>query len=213
MTLTWHQNKIDEHAIILIADASIPAYRNGRIGPRYCTSKHWLEISHMKIEKDAMDTLSTEVSRVLISKRDLVKATILTSLGSPPLAGQTSRPGSLDIVELSTLIILKLKGRVKVDLRLCGLAHGLLTAWIKQPILDPDLVRYKHVELKDLASGSGVPARVAGTSNWKYWQLCASASSLTQFGAHQFQGFIPFSSHGGSPDRHFVAETGGREAA
>jgi hypothetical protein len=50
MTLTWHQAKIDEHAAILIADPSIPAYRNDKIGPgkllmvcflpRYC--EYWV---------------------------------------------------------------------------------------------------------------------------------------------------------------------------
>ncbi|KAJ6566782.1 hypothetical protein B0H19DRAFT_1067062 [Mycena capillaripes] len=123
---------------------------------------------------------SFEISRVLIGKRNLVKATILTSLGSSPLAGQTSRPGSLNIVELSNLIISKVKVRVKFDLRLCGrvavlritettdakywgavdtkLADVLAThpspakqsKWIKQRILNPDLVRYKHVELNDI---------------------------------------------------------------
>ncbi|KAJ7845007.1 hypothetical protein B0H14DRAFT_3455232 [Mycena olivaceomarginata] len=144
----------------------------------------------MSLDKDAKNTLSSEISRVLTGKRNLVKATILNSLGSPPLAGQTSRPGSLDIIELSTLIISNLKVQVKVDLRLCGrvaVLRKLITEttdtkywgavdakfadvrathsdpakqseWIKVRILDPDLVRYKHVELKDLAGGPGVPA-------------------------------------------------------
>jgi hypothetical protein len=126
MTLTWHQAKIDEHAAILIADPSIPAYRNDKIGPSkllldlVLANPGWEFSTHMNLDKDAKNTLSSEISRVLTGKRNLVKATILSSLGSPPLVGQTSRPGSLDIVELSTLIISKLKVQVKVDLRLCG---------------------------------------------------------------------------------------------
>ncbi|KAJ7306315.1 hypothetical protein DFH08DRAFT_1054531 [Mycena albidolilacea] len=181
--------KIDEHAAVLIADASIPAYRNDKIGPGkllmdiVLANPGWGFSAHMKLEKDAMDTLSSEISRVLT--------------GSPPLAGQTSRPGSLDIVELSNLIISKLKVRVKVDLRLCGrvaILHKLITEttdakywgavdtkladvrathpdpakqskWIKVRILDLDLVQYRHVDLKDLASGPVVPAvPVAGPS-------------------------------------------------
>ncbi|KAJ7354127.1 hypothetical protein DFH08DRAFT_984407 [Mycena albidolilacea] len=195
--------KIDEHAAVLIADASIPAYRNDKIGPGkllmdiVLANPGWGFSAHMKLEKDAMDTLSSEISRVLTGKRNLVKAAIRTSLGSPPLAGQTSRPGSLDIVELSNLIISKLKVRVKVDLRLCGrvaVLRKLITEttdakywgavdtkladvrathpdpakqskWIKVRILDLDLVQYKHVDLKDLASGPVVPAvPVAGPS-------------------------------------------------
>ncbi|KAJ6548878.1 hypothetical protein B0H19DRAFT_1237508 [Mycena capillaripes] len=106
------------------------------------------------------------ISRVLIGERNLVEAIILTSLGSPPLAGQTSRPGSLDIVELSNLIISGLKRKLitettglkywgAVDTKLADVraTHpnpAKQSKWIKQRILDPDLVRYKHVELEDV---------------------------------------------------------------
>ncbi|KAJ7360807.1 hypothetical protein DFH08DRAFT_1031026 [Mycena albidolilacea] len=182
--------KIDEHAAVLIADASIPAYRNDKIGPSkllmdiVLANPGWGFSAHMKLEKDAMNTLSSEISRVLTGKRNLVKAT-------------TSWPGSLDIIELLNLIISKLKVRVKVDLRLCrhvAVLRKLITEttdakywgavdtklanvrathpdpakqskWIKVCILDLDLVQYKHVDLKDLTSGPVVPAvPVAGPS-------------------------------------------------
>ncbi|KAJ7306849.1 hypothetical protein DFH08DRAFT_975875 [Mycena albidolilacea] len=188
--------KIDEHAAILIADPSIQAYRNDKIGPGkllmevILANPSWGFGTHMNLNKDAKNTLSSKISRVMTGKRNLVKATILISLGSPPLAGQTSWPGSLNIVELSTLIISKLKVQVKVDVCLCrcvAVLRKLITEttdtkywgavdakladmqathpdpakkskWIKDYILDLDLLRYKHVELKDLASGPGVPA-------------------------------------------------------
>ncbi|KAF7349038.1 hypothetical protein MVEN_01425400 [Mycena venus] len=119
-------NKINEHAAILIADSSIPAYRNDTIGPSklltdmVLANPDWGFGLHLKLEKDAMDTLSSEVSSVLTAKRNIVKTVIISSLGSSPPDGSEQRTGALDIVELSHLIISKLKVRIKVDIRLCG---------------------------------------------------------------------------------------------
>ncbi|KAJ7347813.1 hypothetical protein DFH08DRAFT_808589 [Mycena albidolilacea] len=144
---------------------------------------------HLKSGKDAMDTLSSEVSLVLTAKRNTIKTVVISSLGSSPPEGSEQRTDALDIVELSHLLISKLKVRVKVDIRLCGrvaILRKLIaekndntywgavdrqlanvrkkhpdpvkqSKWIKQHMLDPDLALYKHVELKDLASGPGVP--------------------------------------------------------
>ncbi|KAF7360902.1 hypothetical protein MSAN_01119900 [Mycena sanguinolenta] len=121
-------NKISDHAAILITDSSIPAYRDDTIGPSQLLTDMVLANpdwgfqvgSHLKSEKDAMDTLASEVSTVLTAKRNTIKGVIISSLGSSPSEGSERRTGALDIVELSHLIITKLKVRVKVDLRLCG---------------------------------------------------------------------------------------------
>ncbi|KAJ7334012.1 hypothetical protein DFH08DRAFT_965771 [Mycena albidolilacea] len=188
-------SKISEHAAILIADSSIPAYRNDKIGPSkllmdmVLANPDWGFGLHLKSEKDAMDTLSSEVSLVLTAKRNTIKTVVISSLGSSPPEGSEQRTDALNIVELSHLLISKLKVRVKVDIRLCGrvaILRKLIaekndntywgavdrqlanvrkkhpdpvkqSKWIKQHMLDPDLALYKHVELKDLASGPGVP--------------------------------------------------------
>ncbi|KAJ6473050.1 hypothetical protein C8R45DRAFT_1217551 [Mycena sanguinolenta] len=118
--------KISEHAAILITDSSIPAYHDDAIGPSkllmdmVLANPDWGFGLHLKSEKDAMDTLASEVSTVLTAKRNTIKGVIISSLGSSPSHGSERRNGALDIVELSSLIITKLKVRVKVDLRLCG---------------------------------------------------------------------------------------------
>jgi hypothetical protein len=119
-------NKISEHAAILLADSSIPAYRDDKIGPSklltdmVLANPDWGFGVHLKSEKDAMDTLSSEVSIVLTAKRNTIKTVIISSLGSSPPEGSNQRTSALDIVELSHLIVSKLKVRVKVDLRVCG---------------------------------------------------------------------------------------------
>jgi hypothetical protein len=50
----------------------------------------------------------------------LILFQVISSLGSPPPEGSEQRTGALDIVELSHLLISKLKVRVKIDIRLCG---------------------------------------------------------------------------------------------
>ncbi|KAJ6549105.1 hypothetical protein DFH09DRAFT_1503285 [Mycena vulgaris] len=120
------QDKIDERAAILIGDCSIPAYRDDKIGPSkllmdsVLANPGWGFTSAMKDVKAAVDVVSSYISRALTSKRNVVKSTILSSLGSDPTDGTLLRPGALDIVELAKLILLKLKIRAKVDLRLCG---------------------------------------------------------------------------------------------
>ncbi|KAJ7350943.1 hypothetical protein DFH08DRAFT_1079014 [Mycena albidolilacea] len=119
-------NKIEVKAALLIADASIPAYRAANIGPgkllmdSVLANPGWGFTAEMREEKDAMDGLNSVISKVLTSKRNVVKTVILSSLGSPSTAGETGRTGALDIVELSKLILTKLKVAVKVDLRMCG---------------------------------------------------------------------------------------------
>ncbi|KAJ7664820.1 hypothetical protein B0H17DRAFT_1143578 [Mycena rosella] len=199
------QCKIDNNAAFLMADPSIPGYRDEKIGPAkllmdlVLASSDWEFTTQMKADQEAMDAITSAISKALISKRSTVKTAILSSLGSAPVGGATSRPGALDIVELSQLILTKLKmlKRIKVDLCLCGRMAVLRklisekndnkywsdvdkklvsvrqkqpdpksqSKWIKQHMLEPNLLRYKHVELKDLVAGLGVPSvPVAGPS-------------------------------------------------
>jgi hypothetical protein len=95
----------------------------------------------MKDETHAVDALGTTISGVLISKRNIVKTAVsffylipaliihralpqvLGSLGSDPDEDATSplRPGALNIVDLSAVVLEKLKVKsVKVDVRMCG---------------------------------------------------------------------------------------------
>ncbi|KAJ7730512.1 hypothetical protein B0H14DRAFT_2998950 [Mycena olivaceomarginata] len=197
-------NKISEHTAIIIADSSIPAYRNDKIGPSklltdmVLANPDWGFGLHLKSEKEAMDTLSSEVSLVLTAKRNTIKT-----------VDRSSGPSALDIVRALTPAYFQAQVRVKVDIRLCGrvaiwcrklisekndntywgavdrqlanvrkkhpdpcqavqvsvFCRQPLIRWIKQHMLDPDLALYKHVELKDLATGPGVPfVPVAGPS-------------------------------------------------
>ncbi|KAJ7707164.1 hypothetical protein B0H16DRAFT_1824389 [Mycena metata] len=195
--------KIDEQASILMADPSLPSYRDAKIGASkllmdlILANPTWGFNEQAQAELDAEDSLTTTISKVLIAKRNLVKSTIYSSLGKKPTDGGMSRPGALDVVELSTLILSKLKVRGRVDLRMCGRVailrqlileksdakywgdvdkqlEGIRTQhpdaktqskWIKQCMLEPDLARYKHVDLRRLTAGPSVPAvPVAGPS-------------------------------------------------
>ncbi|KAJ7434351.1 hypothetical protein FB451DRAFT_1418951 [Mycena latifolia] len=119
-------NKIEANAAILLADCSIPAYRNAKIGPskllmdKVFANPDWGFTEAMKDEKDAIDGLISTVSKVLINKRSAIKTVILGSLGSDPIDGATLRPGALNIVDLAKLFVSKLKVRTKVDAALCG---------------------------------------------------------------------------------------------
>ncbi|KAJ6477661.1 hypothetical protein C8R45DRAFT_1101969 [Mycena sanguinolenta] len=179
-------SKINENAAVLMIDASIPAYRDDKGFT-----------AEMKTEKDAVDAVASDISKVLTAKRSIMKGAIISLLGSALTRGRTSWPGALDIVELSHLIVAKLKVWVKVDIHLCGRVAVLCklisekndykywgdvdkklasvrerhpdtksqSKWIKQHMLDPDLVLYKHVDLKNLEhSSSGATVPVAGPS-------------------------------------------------
>ncbi|KAJ7110986.1 hypothetical protein C8R44DRAFT_742760 [Mycena epipterygia] len=171
------QARIDNHASIVIADPSIPAYRDDKIGPNKL----------LTAEKDAKDALNTSISKALISKRNIIKTAICSSLGSDLVDGSTLRPGALNIAQLSSHILSKLKVTMKVDLRLCGriavlrklvveqndnkywgLSIRNLSAsvtntpnqsrLIKQWMLDPDMAVYGAVDLNTLARTPSVPA-------------------------------------------------------
>ncbi|KAJ6539804.1 hypothetical protein DFH09DRAFT_1396885 [Mycena vulgaris] len=176
------QDKIDERAAILIGDCSIPAYRDDKIGPpkllmdSVLANPGWGFTSAMKDVKAAVDVVSSYISRALTSKRNVVKSTILSSLGSDPTDGTLLRPGALDIVELAKLILLKLKIRAKndnkywgdVDTKLASVRQRLTdpvkqSKFIKQMMLDPDLQSYGVVNLTDLSAAP--PAHAASTSS------------------------------------------------
>ncbi|KAJ7870957.1 hypothetical protein B0H14DRAFT_230180 [Mycena olivaceomarginata] len=83
-------DKLTTQAGPLMVDPSIPAYRDTKIGPtKLLTDMVLVNPSggfgtELKDEKHAMDALGTVVSGVLTSRRNLVKNTILGSLGSEP---------------------------------------------------------------------------------------------------------------------------------
>ncbi|KAJ7898976.1 hypothetical protein B0H13DRAFT_1884078 [Mycena leptocephala] len=140
----------------------------------------------MKDETHAVDALGTAISGVLISKRNIVKTAVLGSLGSDPDEDATSplRPGALNIVDLSAVVLEKLKVKsVKVDVRMCGRIAILRkmiseknnntrdehpdptkqSKFIKKFILDPDLEMYGAVDLNSLATPAA-PGPIAGPS-------------------------------------------------
>ncbi|KAF8218158.1 hypothetical protein K438DRAFT_1747377 [Mycena galopus ATCC 62051] len=101
-------------------------------------------------EKNAMDGLAGAVSKVLTGKHNIVKYTILGSLGSDPEEGTTSplRPGAMNIVDVATVILEKLKVKsVHLDVRLCG-----RIAVLRQLISENDDNKYWGDVDKNLAS-------------------------------------------------------------
>ncbi|KAJ7077620.1 hypothetical protein C8R44DRAFT_755132 [Mycena epipterygia] len=108
------------------SDPSIPAYRDDKIGPTklltdmVLANPDWGFTAKMKAERDTKDALNTSISKALISKRNIIKTAICGSLGSDLVDGSTLRPGALNIAQLSSHILSKLKVTTKVDLRLCG---------------------------------------------------------------------------------------------
>ncbi|KAJ7907859.1 hypothetical protein B0H13DRAFT_2331954 [Mycena leptocephala] len=119
--------KIDTKAAILMADSSIPTYRDDKIGPSkllmdlVLANPGWGFASELKDEQPATDAVSSAISRTLISKRNIVKTAILGSLGSDPEDGATLRPGAVNIVDHVASILVKLKVKsIKPNLPMCG---------------------------------------------------------------------------------------------
>ncbi|KAF8146613.1 hypothetical protein K438DRAFT_502350 [Mycena galopus ATCC 62051] len=110
----------------------------------------WGFATELTDKKSAMDSLAGAVSKVLTGKRNIVKYTILGSLGSDPEEGATSplRPGAMNIVDVATAILEKLKvNSVRLDVRLCG-----KIAVLRQLISENDDNKYWGDVDKNLAS-------------------------------------------------------------
>ncbi|KAJ7146625.1 hypothetical protein C8R44DRAFT_724374 [Mycena epipterygia] len=163
------------------SDPSIPAYRDDKIGPTklltdmVLANPDWGFTAKMKAERDAKDALNTSISKALISKRNIIKTAICGSLGSDPVDGSTLRPGALNIAQLSSHILSKLKVTTKVDLRLMITHWGAVdkklvgirdkhpeaknqSRFIKQRMLDPDMAVCGVIDLNALARTPSVPA-------------------------------------------------------
>ncbi|KAJ6528119.1 hypothetical protein B0H19DRAFT_1274923 [Mycena capillaripes] len=121
--------KLTTKAGPLIIDPLIPAYHDTKIGPSklltdlVLASPCWGFGAELKDEKHTTDALGTAVSGVLVSRRNLVKNTILGSLGSEPEDPNISvlRPGAMNIVDLAQAILVKLKVKsVPLDICMCG---------------------------------------------------------------------------------------------
>ncbi|KAJ7914794.1 hypothetical protein B0H13DRAFT_1872665 [Mycena leptocephala] len=191
------QGKIDGKACALIADASIPAYKNDKIGPSkllMTTRGQWMACQpHFQgFDQQAQH----------------VKTLIGNSLGSEHAEGETLRPDALTVVELTTNILLKLKVKSKVDVALCGrvaILRKLISEttdgkywgeidsklagirkkhpdtthqskFIKRYMLDPDLEMYGFVNLNKLDSfGGAIPE--AGPSTVRHGHGSATADS------------------------------------
>ncbi|KAJ6534895.1 hypothetical protein B0H19DRAFT_1080309 [Mycena capillaripes] len=105
--------------------------------------------AELKDEKHATDALGTAVSGVLVSRRNLVKNTILGSLGSEPEDPNISvlRPGAMNIVNLAQAILVKLKVKsVPLDIRMCG-----RIAILRQLVSERDDTKYWTNVDKELA--------------------------------------------------------------
>ncbi|KAJ7135190.1 hypothetical protein C8R43DRAFT_1132740 [Mycena crocata] len=120
------QNKIEENICKLLADASLPAYKNDKIGPSKLImdmvrdNPSWGITRAMAEEKSITDAVATHISKTLTSKRNIIKSAISASLGSDPLDGATLRPDATDIVDLANIVLTKLKRNFKADLPFCG---------------------------------------------------------------------------------------------
>ncbi|KAJ7939900.1 hypothetical protein B0H13DRAFT_1850103 [Mycena leptocephala] len=155
----------------------------------------WGFAPEMKDEKHAVDAVMSVISSVLISKRNTVKTVILSSLGSDPVDPATSalRPGTMNIVDLATAILNKLKRKLvsenddnkywgDVDKNLVSArekhsAPVKQSRFIKRYILDPDLETYGAVELNSFATPSvpvagpsSAPANTCGESDARDWR-------------------------------------------
>ncbi|KAJ6508187.1 hypothetical protein C8R45DRAFT_1207935 [Mycena sanguinolenta] len=149
-------DKLNGQAGSLMADPSIPAYRDAKIGPSKLltdmvfANPSWGFGAELANEKHAVDALGTAISVVMGSKRNIMKNVILGSLGSDPVNPEVNalRPGALNIVELAQAILLKLKVKtVKLDIRMCG-----RIAVLRQLISENDDIKYWTGVDKELAS-------------------------------------------------------------
>ncbi|KAJ7358292.1 hypothetical protein DFH08DRAFT_802126 [Mycena albidolilacea] len=149
-------DKINSKAASLVADPSIPAYRDAKIGPSkllidmiYANPK-WGFGAELKDEKHATDSLASVVSMALAGRRNMVKNTILGSLGSDPEEGAATalRPGATNIVDLTAAVLVKLKVKsTQVDVRMCG-----RIAMLRQLISENDDNKYWGNVDENLAS-------------------------------------------------------------
>ncbi|KAF8147590.1 hypothetical protein K438DRAFT_1944102 [Mycena galopus ATCC 62051] len=122
------RSKILEHSSILLLDASIPAYRDEKIGPVKLLMDpidahgvSWSFTDEMKGDRDQMKALKEEIGGVLTPKRNGIKNLILGSLGNDPAPGETLRPDALNVVDLADAITSQQKDTsLKVDAALCG---------------------------------------------------------------------------------------------
>ncbi|KAJ7123808.1 hypothetical protein C8R43DRAFT_1135861 [Mycena crocata] len=121
------KGKIDDNSAALLTDFSLPAYRSDKVGPGKLLmdilkqSPSWGFALRLHDEQEVVDAIYTQISKSLTAKRNLIKSAISGSLGSDPAAETGVRPGALDIVELTSLIITKLKVRsVTVNVMFCG---------------------------------------------------------------------------------------------
>ncbi|KAJ7829837.1 hypothetical protein B0H13DRAFT_2434808 [Mycena leptocephala] len=119
--------KIESKARTLVADSTIPAYRDDKIGPSkllmdmVLANPSWGFPSELKDDTYAVDVVGSLISKTLINKRNIIKAAILGSLGSDPAEGATLRQGALNIVQLVAVIFEKLKVKsTRPDLRMRG---------------------------------------------------------------------------------------------
>jgi hypothetical protein len=129
-----------------MVDPSIPAYRDTKIGPTKLLTDmvlgnpSWGFGTELKDEKHATDALGSAVSGVLASRRNILKTTILGSLGSEPEDPTISvlRPDALNIVDLAQAILVKLKvNTVPLDIRICG-----RIAILRQLVSESDDTKY-----------------------------------------------------------------------
>ncbi|KAJ7018327.1 hypothetical protein C8F04DRAFT_1277788 [Mycena alexandri] len=155
-------DKIKAKAITLIADCTIPAYLNNKIGPTkllmdivLLRSEEWGFPAKLKDEKYATDILTSVISTACIATRNKLKYVILSSRGEDPADGATARIGALNIVELTHLILSKLKlDPDKADVRMCGrvaILRKLITetndaGYWKAVDTQLAAIRTKHVE-------------------------------------------------------------------
>ncbi|KAJ7862285.1 hypothetical protein B0H14DRAFT_2740723 [Mycena olivaceomarginata] len=163
-------DKLTTQAGPLMVDPSIPAYRDTKIGPTklltdmVLVNPSWGFGTELRDEKHAMDALGTAVSGVLTSRRNLVKNTILGSLGSEPEDPNISvlRPDALNIVDLAQAIIVKLKVKsVPLDIRMCG-----RIAILRQLVSEGDDTKYWTNVDKQLAGIRASHPDPAKQSKW-----------------------------------------------
>ncbi|KAJ7861999.1 hypothetical protein B0H14DRAFT_2741092 [Mycena olivaceomarginata] len=163
-------DKLTTQAGPLMVDPSIPAYRDTKIGPAklltdmVLVNPSWGFGTELRDEKHAMDALGTAVSGVLTSRRNLVKNTILGSLGSEPEDPNISvlRPDALNVVDLAQAIIVKLKVKsVPLDIRMCG-----RIAILRQLVSESDDTKYWTNVDKQLAGIRASHPDPAKQSKW-----------------------------------------------
>ncbi|KAJ6620884.1 hypothetical protein B0H10DRAFT_2019885 [Mycena sp. CBHHK59/15] len=125
------KKKIDDHTCILLMDSSLAAYRNDNLGaPKLLLdliedNPAWGYTSEMKDDSSKVEAVDSYMGRALTQGRNVLKSTIKKSLGSDPNDAAVSlRPGALDIVALTQLLLKQFKfkknGRVTIDIPLCG---------------------------------------------------------------------------------------------